>query len=240
MRPLEGLVDERRYAHVQAALQPFGRWIGSAQLETGEAITPPPSGDSPPGQPVLELDDVILAPIGDLFSGSGTINSASLLFSDDSVREIDGRARVVYSGGSRSGPALVRDWLRYFQQSPKIQGGLVTYDGAPWHDLIAIDEFDAIEERAEQFDHSLIDAEMGLSGLAGWARRRCHWRSSAAPSPRRPVRIMLPYRRREWWRGEAEPRVAGSEMIERSDWGSNATPRGDQGGRLGIECQPER
>ncbi|RVU42697.1 hypothetical protein EA187_14365 [Lujinxingia sediminis] len=181
MRPLEGLVDERRYAHVQAALQPFGRWIGTVQLETGEAITPPPSGNDPPGRPVVELDDVVLVPgQGGVFIGNGLINTPSMLASDDEVGVVDGRARVVYahdqSGllgtqtiAQRTGLGLVRDWLRFFQQSPKIVGGLITYDGSPWKDLIAIEEFDTLEETAEQLDHSLIDVEMGLSELAGWA-----------------------------------------------------------------------
>ncbi|TXD38010.1 hypothetical protein FRC96_07795 [Lujinxingia vulgaris] len=182
MRPLEGLVDERRYARVYAALQSSGRWIGTVQLETGEAITPPPSGDSPPGLPVVELDDVVLVPgQGGVFIGNGVINTPSMLASDDDVRVVDGRAKVVYAhdqsgllGGTqtteqRTGPGLVRDWLRFFQQSPKIQSGLVTYDGSPWLDLINIKEFDTLEETAEQIDHSLIDAETGLSELAGWA-----------------------------------------------------------------------
>lgn len=181
MRPLEGLVDERRYARVQAELQYYGRWEGTAQLEAGEAITPPPSGDDPPGLPVVELDDVVLAPNGGgIFIGDGRIATPSMMASDDDKLAVDGRARVVYAHDQsgllgtqtaiqRTGPGLVRDWLLFFQQSPKIQAGLVTYDGAPWLDLIAIEEFDAIEATAEFIDHSLIDAEMSLSELAGWA-----------------------------------------------------------------------
>lgn len=181
MRPLEGLVDERRYARVQAELQYYGSWIGTVELETGPGITPPPSGDEPPGRPVVELDDVVLIPgQGGVFIGNGRITTPSMMASDDEVEVVDGRAKVVYAHDQsgllgtqtveqRTGPGLIRDWLRFFQQSPKIEGGLTTYDGAPWLDLINIAEFDAIEASAEEVDHSYIDAEMGLSEIVGWA-----------------------------------------------------------------------
>lgn len=182
MRPLGKRIAKRRRAAVDAVQGSGGLYGGTFEVLDTEHI---PEG-TPPGHISVEVDDEVILPLMEDFTGALSGDFASrlpvLATAGDHGDVSDDQAPITYTydrtgvlGGehgpdSIDGVELVRRWLRFFLVDERTDdAGDTVYDGASWDELVDEDEFLAESDQAHDLDHFRVGQDIDIWELTAKA-----------------------------------------------------------------------